>query len=178
MPQPKRINIGSGHNPIIDGDNCDIAEGLPGLTFVCPMTAIPVADGTYDEVLSIHSIEHVPIPKAREALREWFRILKQGGKLHIDTPNIERNIALYRDHTWMRDFDNLKPEEKEKLLIDGAPNRTLWLNFKIFSTDVKFDSHYWNADPELLQLLCREAGFSRTIVHQTDPSVIVFAYKD
>jgi predicted SAM-dependent methyltransferase len=173
----KKLNVGSGFNPLPHFDNCDINPACKDLTFVCPLDDLPVPVNTYDELWSIHSIEHVPVDGARKALAEWYRVVKPGGFIHVDTPNVERNIRLYLNNDWMRDFNILTPKEQEMVSIDGVPNKTLWLNFKMFSSPQQWDIHYWNADAELLQLLCTKAGFSRTEVYQTEPSLIVRAYK-
>jgi predicted SAM-dependent methyltransferase len=173
----RKLNVGSGFRPLPGFDNCDINPECPSLTFVCPLEQIPVESDTYDEVWSIHSIEHVPVPTAKLAIEEWLRICKPGGFVHIDTPNIERNVKMYLDGTWLRDFADLTTAEREAITIDGVPNKTLWLNFKVFSSPAPYDTHYWNAEAELLGTLCKEAGASRTEVYQTEPSLIIRAYK-
>lgn len=174
----RRIEIGSGTRPMADAFHVDINPQLPQLDLVAEMdNLVGVADDAYDELYAVHVIEHVPIPRARAALREWCRVLAPGGKAHIDTPNIERNAGLYLNGGWERDFAILTPAEQRRLLIDGSPSKALWLNFKCFSSEYQWDVHYWNADAELLSAFCREAGFSRTQVAQTEPSLIVHAWK-
>lgn len=170
-----RINIGSGHNPMSRAHNCDIDESCPALTYVCPLESIPVPDETYEEVYSIHSIEHVTIDVARKALKEWYRICKKGGFVHIDTPNILRNIQYYLDphDKWMEDFVTLTELQRGICSFNGVPNKTLWLNFKCFSSDAKWNVHYWNADPDLLCAMVKDAGFDKAEVIQTNPSLIV-----
>lgn len=177
MPNTRILNVGSGNRPMPGADNCDINPDCPALTFICPMDDIPTPTNTYDELWSIHSIEHIPFHDVDETLREWLRVLKPGGWASIDTPNIERNIRLYHTGRWGEDFDSLTPDEQERLKIDGVPNKTLWLNFKVFSSAAKWDAHYWNADPDLLVTCVLRAGFSRADVTQTEPSLIVKAYK-
>lgn len=172
-----KLEIGSGTRPTPGYEHADINPDLPHLEYVCPMDAIPVEDNTFEEVRTVHVIEHVPVATAKKALREWLRILQPGGMAHIDTPNIRRNANLYLNGGWDGDFSGLTPEEKDVCSLNGVPNKTLWLNFKAFSSDKPFDSHFWNADPELLTALCLEAGFSRAEVAQENPSLIVHAYK-
>lgn len=175
----RRIEIGSGTRPMADAFHVDINSDLPQIDLVAEMddlSAIP--DASYDELYAVHVIEHVPIFRARRALEEWCRVLAPGGRAHIDTPNFQRNIELYQNDTWYeRDFRHLHPEEQARLKIDGKPDKDLWLNFKQFSTHNLYDIHYWNASPNLLSTFCRKAGFSRVEVHQTDPSLIVHAWK-
>lgn len=176
----RRLDIGCG-NTITEGFlRADIDERCPNLDFVCPMDAVPVEDGTFEEVRASHCIEHLPIEGAEKALAEWFRILESGGSVWIDTPNLRRNVELYLspdENGWLRDFNSLTRDEQDRLMFDGWPNKTAWVNFKIFSTDANWNTHYWNADPEFLTLLCKRAGFERVEVLQTDPSLIVRGWK-
>jgi len=175
----KRLNVGSGTRPTL-GDgwmNCDINPDLPSLDFVCDMHEIPLEDNTLDEIHSIHSIEHIPISKARITLKEWLRVLKPGGALVCDTPNIHRNISLYLNGGWEQDFATLTPDEQAYCSLNGVPNKTLWINFKCFSSSAQWDVHFANYDSELLTALCLDAGFSKVDVIQYSPSLCVRAYK-
>ncbi len=172
-----RLNIACGHRTMKGYDNVDINASLPNLTFIASMESIPVPDESYVEVFASHCLEHVPFQKGKICLREWLRVLKKDGLLIVDTPCLERNINLYINNTWQNDFNNLTPAEKEKCSFNHTPNKTLWLNFKIFSSDVQWDLHYANYDSDLLVKFCLDAGFSSAIVRQTDSSLIVHATK-
>lgn len=54
------------------------------LDIVSDITSIPVEDNSFDNVLCIEVIEHVPAPI--EALRELARVLRPGGKLILTAP--------------------------------------------------------------------------------------------
>jgi len=43
-------------------------------------------------IYSSHSLEHLPIRHARLALKNWFKILKPGGKLFLAIPDLEETI--------------------------------------------------------------------------------------
>lgn len=173
----RKLEIGSGFRPRAGYEHAEINPACPDVDYVCGMDDIPAEADTFDEVLSVHSIEHVPIATAKRALAEWYRILKPGGVAVIDTPNIERNVSLYLNGGWERDFASLTPGEQEYCSLDGVPNRTLWLNFKVFSSDAQWDQHFWNADAALLSRLALEAGFQTVNVAQTEPSLIIYARK-
>lgn len=175
-----KLEVGSGNSPTPGFMHSDVDARMPELDYVCSMEAIPVMDESFSEVRSVHSIEHVPIRKARAALKEWHRVLAPGGRLYIDTPNIERNAMLYLRGTWREDFNILTPEQQDECSIGGVPNRGLWLNFKVFSDDdtrTAWNLHRWNADPLLLRDMLMEAGFTDVDVVQISPSLIVEAYK-
>ena len=61
-------------------------ECLPDV--VCDVRTIPDLDEKYDVVTAYHILEHIPANDSIKAVQEWTRILKTGGKLIIDVPNI------------------------------------------------------------------------------------------
>ena len=174
---PRRLEVGSGSRPLPGYEHCDLDPQHPGLDYVCPMWEIPVADGTFVEVKSIHAIHHAPREKWLPTLQEWFRILRPGGLVHIDTANIRRNATMSVQGTWLEDFANLLPAEQELLMVNGKPDATLWLNFKCFSTANQYDVHYGNFDPDLLTAYCQAVGFTDVVVVTQSPSLIVQAVK-
>lgn len=54
------------------------------LDYVCDLTAIPVADGSFDVVICTEVMEHVPEPLA--ALRELGRVTAVGGRILLTAP--------------------------------------------------------------------------------------------
>ncbi|HUL37332.1 MAG TPA: class I SAM-dependent methyltransferase [Thermodesulfobacteriota bacterium] len=58
--------------------------------------SLPYADDSFDYVICLEGIEHTENPS--NAIREFQRILKKGGKVFISTPNflnIERRIRFF-----------------------------------------------------------------------------------
>ncbi|MBI4307241.1 MAG: methyltransferase domain-containing protein [Chloroflexi bacterium] len=47
------------------------------------------ADNTASEIYTSHMIEHLPRKDVIKALREWYRVLRPGGRLIIRCPNFE-----------------------------------------------------------------------------------------
>jgi len=45
-------------------------------------------DNSVDEILALHLIEHFHFQDGQKALREWFRVLRPGGVLRIETPDL------------------------------------------------------------------------------------------
>ena len=58
-----------------------------------PLAEAELADEAFDAVSMFDVLEHLPQPK--EYLREIFRILKPGGVLVVETPNIDGLFARY-----------------------------------------------------------------------------------
>jgi SAM-dependent methyltransferase len=52
------------------------------------LLAMPFADESFDAVLCLDALEHLPLPDQRPALRELRRVLRRQGKLLISVPNL------------------------------------------------------------------------------------------
>jgi SAM-dependent methyltransferase len=61
-------------------------EREAGAQHICDATDLSrIAGGTYDFVLSSHALEHIANPV--KALKEWLRVLKDGGRLLLMLPH-------------------------------------------------------------------------------------------
>lgn len=89
-----KINVGCGRHILQGWTNVDAVVSVHPKArgrkpeILAEMHSIPLPDGCADEILSVHSIEHVLPWVADEALAEWFRLLKPGGVLVIETPDL------------------------------------------------------------------------------------------
>lgn len=66
------------------------------------MWKIPLADGSVEEIYSSHALEHVQGSMVHATLKEWIRLLKPGGKLLLQVPNMDYVARFWLTH---------KPEE-------------------------------------------------------------------
>lgn len=71
-----------------------------------------IAEETYDFVLSSHNLEHIANPL--KALREWLRILKQGGCIFLILPDKKYTFDRKREITTLKhiieDYNNMTQE--------------------------------------------------------------------
>jgi ubiquinone/menaquinone biosynthesis C-methylase UbiE len=106
------------------------ADGAPEtwkyrkLDYVCDITAIPVADGTFDAVVCTEVLEHVPNPLA--ALRELVRVTAPGGRLLLTAPlgsgmhqEPYHFYGGYSRHFWSRTLPELGCEVDEIVPLRG-----------------------------------------------------------
>jgi predicted SAM-dependent methyltransferase len=82
-----RLNIGSG-DKFIEGWIGIDAVPRKAARIVAPAHAIPLPDGCAAEVMSIHCVEHVAKWLVPPMFREWHRLLKPGGRLILEMPDI------------------------------------------------------------------------------------------
>jgi 2-polyprenyl-3-methyl-5-hydroxy-6-metoxy-1,4-benzoquinol methylase len=87
------LDLGCGNKPyrtmfagrVSEHVGCDMVQSSEHcVDILCPATAIPMADETFDTVLCTQVIEHVAEHKL--VLREAFRLLKPGGILILSAP--------------------------------------------------------------------------------------------
>ena len=99
---------------------------------------------TFEEVYASHVLEHFDHKQVPEALKEWRRVLKPGGRLCISVPNLTVLCKLFL----CPDFDG-KDLWKIQQMMFGAQ-------------DDKWDYHKIGFNAETLRSKLMEAGFERS----------------
>lgn len=92
--QNRRLQIGAGSNILKDWLNTDL-NPKSHIVYLDATKPFPFEDKTFDYIFSEHQIEHLTYGDARFMLRECYRVLKPGGKIRIDTPDLEVLIDLF-----------------------------------------------------------------------------------
>jgi len=89
----RMLDLGCGNKPykamfagrVTEHFGCDVVQSSERcVDILCPATAIPLEDGSFDTVLCTQVIEHVADHKG--VLQEAFRLLKPGGTLILSAP--------------------------------------------------------------------------------------------
>lgn len=83
-----RLNLGCGHDLKPGYINIDLFCEGPGITRM-DMRCLALPDNYADEIFSNHSLEHIPHTETLVVLKEWRRVLKPNGLLHIKVPDLE-----------------------------------------------------------------------------------------
>ena len=142
--QGAKLDVCGGRNPVSPGEllNVDIVD-LPKVDLVFDITKrFPIPDRVIAEVFSAATLEHLRKPANMHVLREFYRILRPGGKLRIITPDIE---AIARGILAGEDLDYL--------------NQHLFGKYKSDQTE-DFDLHKWMFPAGRLMETLEEIGFT------------------
>ena len=91
----KMLNIGCGHRFHKDWINIDIDPASPEVKKVNIMQGLPYADNSFDVVYHSNVLEHLPWQKGKEMIAECYRVLKPGGILRINIPDLEKICREY-----------------------------------------------------------------------------------
>lgn len=81
--------IGAGDRRIDGFKHHDVLP-LPNLDYQCDFWDLPkhIEAGSCDSIQMTHVLEHFPMKRAVEALDLVYGLLKDGGKLYIEVPNL------------------------------------------------------------------------------------------
>lgn len=137
-----KLNLGCGRR-VLDGfTNVDIqhspkAPRAPEI--LADLRSVPLPDGCADEAHAYHVIEHFVAWEAPIALAEWRRLLKPGGLLVLELPDLAKAAA--------------------NLLRGGSDQDCMWPLYGDPSHRDEYMTHRWGYTPQTLTALLRHVGF-------------------
>jgi len=119
----RRLNWGCGPITPFGWVNSDIV-GHRGVDVVADIRAgLPLADGEFDYVVSIHALPEIPFHGQAQALAELRRVLRKGGVLRLGLPDMDKAIRAYV----ARDVDYfLIPDEHAQSLSGKLIAQLTW----------------------------------------------------
>ena len=147
-----KLNIGCGGRRIEGFTGVDAVE-RPGADMVANADAIPLPDGSVDEIMAIHLIEHVHLWEAPDLVREWHRLLAPGGRLVLELPDIVKCCKNVVSGLFVGGKD---PEQLGMWGCYGDPRqKDPWM------------SHKWGYTFKTLQPMVAAAGFIKIVEKPT-----------
>ena len=146
-----KLNLGCG-DKILDGYvNVDVVQERAGRypDVNCDIRKLDVFSDNYcDEILAVHVIEHFWRWEVEAVLKEWIRVLKPGGKMILECPNL-----MTACEEFLRD-----PDKSSQPGLEGQ--RTMW----VFYGDPRWQDplmvHRWGYTPNSLALLLKTCGLA------------------
>ena len=147
--QPVKLNLGCGDKILPGYINVDIAESRGNFKpdVLCDLHRLtPFTDNTVEEVLSVHVVEHFWRWEVVDVLREWVRVLKPGGKMILECPNL-----LSACKELLRNPDAASGPGAEG-------QRTMWVFYGDPAWQDPLMIHRWGYTPRSLAQVMSEAG--------------------
>lgn len=147
--RPVRLNLGCGDKILPDYLNVDVVAARAGNKpdLVCDLRHLaPLPDAYADEILSVHVIEHFWRWEALDVLKEWVRVLKPGGTMILECPNIESACRAFLANPAIK--AGMGPESRD----------AMWVFYGDPAWRDPYMVHRWGYTPGSLAGLMREAG--------------------
>jgi len=144
-----RLNLGCGDKILPGYTNVDVVNERAGRQpdVVCDVRTLGAFGSNYaDEILAVHVVEHFWRWEVEAILSEWTRVLKPGGKMILECPNLRSACEEFLKNT---DTGALPGPEGQ---------RTMW----VFYGDPRWTDplmvHRWGYTPLVLAQVMHAAG--------------------
>lgn len=150
LVDPLRVELGSGAFPTPGYVHVDADRRARHVEHIAPASSLPFPDGTVEELLAIHILEHVHASVLIPTLREWRRVLRPGGFAQIHVPDASTVFAAFLDNPPERKWTVMIPIfGKTSHACDGEPDAR------------DLERHHVIYDFPLLEWVLLDAGFVR-----------------
>ncbi len=143
-----RLNLGCGDKILPGYVNVDVSPTRSGRRpdLIGDLRRLPLPDACADEILAVHVVEHFWRWEVVDVLREWTRLLKPGGRMILECPNLKSACEAFL------------ADPKRAAGPGPEGQRTMW----VFYGDPRWQDplmvHRWGYTPESLAAVMREAG--------------------
>jgi len=132
-----RVYLGCGRDKRVGWINVDINDAhKPDI--VANAKKLPFESSTVDVMEACHLLEHLTHADAVKALEEAYRVLRDGGRLLLELPNLDRCVEMLKS-------DDTEEARLGMLGLFGLPN--------------KYFAHLWGWTPETLSTELTRVGF-------------------
>lgn len=144
-----RLNLGCG-DKILDGYvNVDVVASRAGRKpdVICDLHDLSIfGSNTIDEILAVHVVEHFWYWEVIDILKEWVRVLKPGGKMILECPNL---ISAAEEFLKNPDIASLGGKEGQ---------RSMWVFYGDPNWKDPYMIHRWGYTPKSLASIMHKAG--------------------
>lgn len=145
-----RLNLGCGDKILEGYVNVDVAPSRAGKVpdVLCDLRDLgsSFAPDSADEILSVHVIEHFWRWEVEDLLRGWVRVLKPGGRLILECPNL------------ISACQSLLTAPEEATQADARGRMSMWVFYGDPAWRDPLMCHRWGYTPASLISLLEEIG--------------------
>ena len=118
-----------------------------------------IGDNVADEIESFHLLEHFTYTEAVEALNEWYRVLKPGGKLTLELPDFKRCIETLCNRNEPFDWYDAENDPPEKYALGGIYGWIPAINIKKTGEINYFQLHKYGWTFDTISYELNKIGF-------------------
>lgn len=140
-----KLNIGCGGRRIPGFTGVDAVE-RPAADIVARADSIQLPNESVDEIMAIHLFEHFYRWECEVVLAEWHRLLKPGGLLVLELPDLKKACKNVLDNVMRGGKD---PDQLTLWALYGDPRQS-----------DPYMAHRWAWSPESLGALLMANGFA------------------
>ena len=92
-----KLNLGCGRRILEGYTNVDLPGNHSGIKpdVEADLRKLPFPDEHADEIMAVHVIEHFYVWEVMSVLDEWKRVLKTGGKIILELPNLMSILKFF-----------------------------------------------------------------------------------
>jgi len=143
-----RLHIGCGPRVLDDWTNIDVQrhpDAPRDPEILAHAKSVPLGDATAVTIMAIHLWEHFYRWECEEVIREWRRLLRPGGNLILELPDLEkccRNI--------LEGYEGKHPGQLGMWGLYGDPR-----------TQDPYMCHRWGWTPTSIKAFLKHHGFVR-----------------
>lgn len=119
-----KLNLGCQIHYFDGWTNQDVVSDDPGIKaeIYCDAAKLPLDDNSVDFIYAGHLVEHYYPDTLGDAIKEWHRVLKPGGKIVIVTPDSGMMFRLYASGQCSME-DMMQPVYGRIYSYDNTPER-------------------------------------------------------
>jgi len=102
-----KLHIGCGKKYIPGYKHLDVID-FEHVDFVCDTRKLTmIEDASVSEIYACHILEHVERSEVVDVLKEWHRVLQEGGILRVAVPDFESIVVEYQEKKDLYRFQGL-----------------------------------------------------------------------
>jgi predicted SAM-dependent methyltransferase len=172
----KKLNLGCGGKKMEGYVGVDIFKH-ENVDEIFSMDNIPYGDASIDGLYSEHALEHLTFKAAERAVKEWYRVLKDGCELILKIPDLQLCCESYLN----------PPEHILKRGVSFQSARE-WFRYTIFGRQMSLSGeldeaqvHKSGYSKQEIRALLENVGFKITSITNYDgwdtPSIEIKAFK-
>lgn len=158
LQKVRKLHLGCGKNILKGWLNTDLKLDKE-VVFLDAAKKLSFDDCTFDYVFSEHLIEHLKYQNGARLIQESYRILKNGGKLRISTPDLFFLIKLYTENKTDLQKQYVRWTVDSFLPKIGIYSDTFVINNFFRDCNRKFIDHKFIYDYKALKDILQKCGF-------------------